>query len=93
MPRFTPLYTLGLFQSQNYSAMAQEPLIFGPVVHKVAFAADESGAEAAAATAVFGVRSMRPPEAIVLVLDRPFLLGLQHRPSGVWLFLGQITAP
>ena len=87
------LRELGLFQSQEYGRMAAEPLEFGPVVHKVAFAVDELGAEAAAATAVIGIRSARPQARFELVLDRPFLLGLQHRPSGTWLFLGRIGAP
>lgn len=87
------LRELGLFQSQDYGRMAAEPLEFGPVVHRVAFAVDEHGAEAAAATAVIGLRSAHPPARFELVFDRPFLLGLQHRPSGVWLFLGRIGAP
>ena len=87
------LQRMGLFQSQDFSRMAAEPLVFGPVVHKVAFAVDEAGAEAAAATAVVGVRSARPREPFAMVLDRPFLLGLQHGPSGTWLFLGRVGAP
>lgn len=85
------LRELGLFHSQDGGRMAVEPLEFGPVVHKVAFAIDELGAEAAAATAVIGIRSAR--QRFEVVLDRPFLLGLQHRPTGTWLFLGRIGAP
>lgn len=87
------LHQMGLFQSQDFSRMAAEPLAFGPVVHKVSFAVDEAGAEAAAATAVVGVRSGRPRQSFAMVLDRPFLLGLQHLPSGIWLFLGAVGAP
>lgn len=87
------LRDLGLFATQDFSRLAQEPLVFDQIVHKTAFKLDETGAEAAAATAVIGVRSALPVEPFDLVFNRPFLLSLRHVPSQALLFVGQVGAP
>lgn len=55
---------------------------------------NEKGTEAAAATAVMMVRCampLRPPPE--LRLDRPFVFGVQHAPSGALLFAGVVERP
>jgi len=34
-----------------------------------------------------------PPKPIVVKVDHPFLFAIQHRDSGVCLFLGRVTDP
>lgn len=66
------------------------------VFHKTFVAVDELGTEAAAATAVVVARKSLPvpdPVARRVVIDRPFLFAIQHRPSGTCLFLGVIEDP
>jgi len=67
------------------------------VVHKTFLEVDEKGTEAAAATAVIMMRTAaiptQKPKPIIVRVDRPFLLAIQHKTSGACLFLGQITDP
>lgn len=76
-------------QSDEYLKLAE-------VFHKSFIAVDEHGTEAAAATAVvatFGITGLAPPPAVAVHVDRPFLFIVQHRASGLCLFLGRITDP
>lgn len=84
---------LGLFEGQNFSRMAQEPLVLDQVVHKVAFTVDEAGAEAAAATAVSMARSTMPLKPFEMTVNRPFLTALRHAPSNTLLFVGWVGKP
>jgi hypothetical protein len=61
---------------------------------KVFIEVNEKGTEAAAATAVLMMRTAMPlaPPA-ELRLDRPFVFGVQHAPSGAMLFLGVVERP
>lgn len=62
------------------------------IAHKAMVRWDETGAEAAAATAVLTDRSlteMAPP----LVFDRPFLFSIRHTPTGLPLFTGLVADP
>lgn len=69
-------------------------LFIGEVFHQTYLAVDESGTEAAAATAVMALAgSAPPPPPREVRIDRPFLFALQHVPSGACLFLGQIVDP
>lgn len=65
------------------------------VVHRAVLEVNEEGAEAAAATAVvMTVSAMLPVEPpFHLRADRPFLLAIRDRQSGIILFLGAIIAP
>lgn len=87
------LMGLGLFQSQDFSQLAAEPLVFNQVVHRTALILNEEGAEAAAATAVVGVRSTRQPETFEMVVNRPFLMALNYVPEELIVFAGLIGAP
>lgn len=86
--------------SADFSRMAhpsKDRLMISEVVHKTFLEVDEKGTEAAAATAVIMMRAAailpQKPKPIVVRVDRPFLLAIQHRASGACLFLGQIADP
>ena len=57
-------------------------------------AVQETGVEAAAATAVIldGSASIEPPP-VAVVLDRPFVMAIVDVPTGALLFLGHIEDP
>jgi serpin B len=85
--------------SANFSRMAprepEEYLCISEIFHQAFLALDEDGTEAAAATAVvIGGRGIsRPTTPIEIMVDRPFVFAIQHRPSGACLFLGQVVDP
>ena len=70
-------------------------LFISDALHKAFVSVDEAGTEAAAATAVLvGVTSfVEEPEPVELVVDRPFLFVIRHRPTGAVLFLGRVLEP
>jgi len=70
-----------------------DELVMDNIFHKGFVRVDEKGTEAAAATAmVMRVRSMLslPRE---IKADRPFLLLIRDRESGLVLFLGRVSDP
>jgi serpin B len=71
------------------------PLRIGAVAHKAYVDVDEHGTEAAAATAVVirAGAAMRPPPAVTMVVDRPFLFAIVDSTTGLPLFLGQVSHP
>jgi len=95
-----PLEALGMSEafkteSANFSGITEaEELYITDVLHKATITVDEEGTEAAAATAVIvGMKSAPSEEPISLVIDRPFLFLIQHRPTGTILFMGWVTQP
>ena len=71
-------------------------LYISEVFHKTFLKLDETGTEAAAATAVAmaATSAMRKPaEPVEVRVDHPFLFAIQHRASGACLFLGHLTDP
>jgi serpin B len=84
----------------NFAGIANPPdpddrLVIAEVFHKGFVRVDEKGTEAAAATAVMGLRAgaaaMAPPRQ--LKVDRPFLFLIRDNASGLVLFLGRVTDP
>ena len=70
------------------------PLVVGNVLHQAFLRVDESGTEAAAATAVAMGDGAGPAAAVpVFRMDEPFLFALCDRQSGIILFLGRVTDP
>ena len=68
-------------------------LYISGIFHKAFIDVNESGTEAAAATAVVvGLKSM-PPPATVFRADHPFLFLIHHKPTGSILFLGRVANP
>lgn len=80
----------------DFSGMTSaEQLWISAIVHKAYIDVDEYGTEAAAATAVVmqALAARRPPPAVEMVVDRPFLFAIVHTATGTPLFLGQVTNP
>ena len=70
-------------------------LFIRDVFHQSFVAIDETGTEAAAATAVMIAvpASARIPGPALVRVDRPFHFAIQHRASGACLFLGRVSDP
>lgn len=84
----------------DFSGMAapgrSKPLAISGVYHQTFLEIDEDGLEAAAATAVGMMvlsAPMQPEKPEVVRVDRPFLFGVRHMPTGALLFIGRITDP
>ena len=70
-------------------------LYVSKVLHRAVVDVNEEGTEAAAATAVvMQLRcAMMPKKEFQFRADRPFLLFIQHKPTGSILFLGRLAKP
>lgn len=78
----------------DFSGMTtQEKLFISAVIHQANITVDESGTEAAAATAVIMDTTSAPAEVINLRIDRPFLFELRDVPTDTALFLGRVVDP
>ena len=80
-------------QKADFSNMADEFLYITAVLQKAFVAIDESGTEAAAASAVIiGGKSMPAPPEATVTADHPFLFAITDK-SGAVLFAGQVMDP
>jgi len=71
-----------------------ERLHISAVVHQANIDVDETGTEAAAATAVIGsTTGGPPPETVEVRFERPFLFALRDMETGAVLFLGTVGDP
>jgi serpin B len=107
LPRFTfrtpsglkqPLMDLGMplaFEdTADFTPMSPfEPLYIDDVLHETFVAVDESGTEAAAATAVVMRESSGVYNQHALVCDRPFLFVIHDVAQDVPLFVGRVADP
>jgi serpin B len=107
MPRWTnrvatdlvdPLTELGMGVAfgtdADFGAMSGDaPLEITDVLHQAYVAVDESGTEAAAATAVVVGETSLPVTRETLVLDRPFLYVVHDTAHGTPLFAGRLADP
>jgi serine protease inhibitor len=95
-----PLETLGMtdaFSSQaDFAGISSMPLNISSVIHKAFIDVNETGTEAAAATAV-GMRALcvvaPPAPRVVFDADHPFLFLIRDTQSGSVLFMGQVADP
>jgi serpin B len=71
----------------------QKNLYIGKVFHEALVDVNETGVEAAAATAVVVKRKASPAEVTLVRLDRPFVFALRDNRTGSILFLGQVVNP
>jgi serpin B len=75
----------------------EKDLVISDVLHKAFVAVDETGTEAAAATAVIiklkSNFSMMPPPTVPFIVDRPFLFILYENTAGAVLFMGKVNDP
>ncbi|MFO0559960.1 MAG: serpin family protein [Polyangiales bacterium] len=69
---------------------SERPMI-GSVIHEVFVAVNETGTEAAAATAVAGYGSGGGTP--VFSVNQPFVFAIRHKPTGTILFLGHVVDP
>jgi serpin B len=85
------------FTSQaDFSGITEaERLLINAVAHKAYVDVDEQGTEAAAATALSfrPTAAFRAPPAVTMTVDRPFLFVILHTPTGLPLFVGQVSRP
>jgi serpin B len=79
----------------DFSGMAEtdEQLSISAVIHKAFVKVDESGTEAAAATAVVIVGAAAPAEPIEVRVDHPFIYAIYDQDTGTILFLGRVLNP
>jgi serpin B len=78
----------------DFSGMTGKPELFiSDVIHKAFVAVDESGTEAAAATAVIMKLSAMPGEAVKVIVDRPFVFLIRDLETGTILFVGRVMDP
>ncbi|MBN1267382.1 MAG: serpin family protein [Anaerolineales bacterium] len=81
-------------EDADFSGMdGTRELFISAVLHKAFISVDESGTEAAAATAVvMSLKAVMDPPLEVSV-DRPFLFLIRDNPTGTILFMGRILDP
>lgn len=88
-----PLKNLGMisaFNNADFSGISKSMALFiSDVLHKATITVDEKGTEASAATMVAMQESV--PEA--LLIDRPFIFAIRHKPTGSILFMGRVLKP
>jgi serpin B len=80
--------------SADFSGMTgTRELFISDVIHKAFVAVDESGTEAAAATAVMMRLSAAPSEPIQVTVDHPFIFLIRDIETGTILFVGRVMDP
>jgi serpin B len=80
--------------SADFSGMTgTRELFISDVIHKAFVAVDESGTEAAAATAVIMKFSAVPAEPVQVSVDRPFIFLIRDIETGTILFVGRVMDP
>jgi serpin B len=78
----------------DFSGITTEEMLYiSDVIHQANIDVDESGTEAAAATAVVMRATSGPSQPVELQVDRPFLFALRDVRTGAVLFLGHIVDP
>ena len=81
----------------DFSGMSPDALADGlhisAVIHKAFVSVDESGTEAAAATAVIMEGNSAPMEWVEVVTDRPFVFLVHDIETGSVLFVGRVMNP
>lgn len=80
----------------NFQALSPVPTVISQVVHKTVVEVNETGTEAAAATAIGMTATsapIQPPPPFEMVVNRPFFMAIQDYHSGTILFMGWVTNP
>jgi len=93
---FGKLGLSSLFSSADFRPMVPsgELAAVSRAIQKTTIKVDETGTEASAATGIAISRTsinVRPPAEFHA--DRPFALAIVHRPTGMPIFVGAVTAP
>lgn len=78
----------------DYKTMSDAGFVPGRILQKTVLKIDEAGAEAAAATAIIGTRSLAIQKpAITMAVNRPYHVILRHLPSDTVLVLALVRKP
>lgn len=77
----------------DFSAMSAEGVSMSEVVHQAWVRVDESGTEAAAATAATFDRTSAPVDTRTIVVDRPFVYAIRDDATGALVFVGRLVTP
>jgi serpin B len=79
----------------DFRGIADDGLVISQVAHEAYVSVDESGTEAAAATAVVMIDSAGHVGAAnpIVTVDHPFLFAITDTTTGTPLFLGRVTDP
>ncbi|GAA2995433.1 serpin family protein [Actinokineospora diospyrosa] len=77
----------------DLSGISPDPLYAQSVLHESVLRVDEKGLEGAAATAIALALAALPAERVDVTVDRPFLLLVRHRETGVVYFVARVTDP
>ena len=78
-------------ETADFSGISNERIMISDVVHKTYITVDEDGTEAAAVTNIGMVTTSMPDYPIVNV-NRPFLMVIREKSTGVILFIGKMGA-
>ncbi len=85
---------LAFTPNANFTAMcANRSLYIEDVLQKTTLSMQETGVEAAAATAVLFTLTAAETTIATMVVNRPYLVAIVDRPTGALLFLGHIVDP
>ncbi|AWV90223.1 serpin family protein [Bradymonas sediminis] len=85
---------LAFSDNADFSGMSTtSQLRIAEVVHKAFVAVDESGTEAAAATAVIMEDTAAPVDPIEFKADKPFIFMIRANQTGSLLFVGRVSDP
>lgn len=94
------LYGMGMqraFSNEaQFGKISDNPLYIDEVIHKTFISIDESGAEAAAVTAVSmraGAFMPREEKRATMILDRPFIYAIKDKKTGTIFFVGTVCNP
>lgn len=92
------LSTLGMgvafTEAADFSGMdGKHDLLIQDVVHKAFVSVDESGTEAAAATAVIVGLTSAPAEPVIVTIDRPFMFFIRDVQTNSIIFVGRVLNP
>jgi serpin B len=80
--------------SADFSGMTgKRDLFISDVIHKAFVSVDETGTEAAAATAVIMAATAMPAPPIEVTIDRPFIFLIRDIETGTILFVGRVMNP
>jgi serpin B len=105
LPRFKTEFSAGLKDalsalgmsgaftgSADFSGMTgNRDLYISDAIHKAFIEVDETGTEAAAATAVIMRATAMPAKPVQVRIDRPFIYLIRDMQTGTVLFLGQVV--
>lgn len=82
-------------EKAEFGKLSREPLYASGVIQETHIGVDEDGVEGAAYTMVMaaGSAGMQERQSAEMILNRPFLFGIQENDSGAWLFLGVCRSP